>query len=191
MLPDDMKHLINQDEKILWALRGNEVVLVTNERLIIRKSTGLGLKKILVDYPYSNMVNIKLDGGIRRSSIEILMRSGIPSIRIGSLLKTDAYRLHRIVRENIGRVSETSTNQPFPIFIQNPNNVSGGKHGDENEVCRNCGRKVSSDFSICPFCSSPLKAECPECGKRVESKYKVCPYCGQDLSYAQEIDLEL
>jgi predicted amidophosphoribosyltransferase len=54
-----------------------------------------------------------------------------------------------------------------------------------------CGKRISPDFSICPFCSSPLKMECPECGKEVDRKFKLCPYCGEDLSYAQGIDLEL
>jgi len=187
MVPDDMKHVINYDEKIIFVLRANETVVVTNQRLIIRKSSGLGLKKSLIDYPYSNMVNIKLDGGIRRSSVEILMRSGIQSIKISNLSKSDAYQLHRIIRENIGQSS--NSNQPFPVIIQSTNQAHAKE--DEKGVCAKCGRKVSADFAICPFCSSPLKMECPECGKVVDRKYKLCPYCGEDLSYAQEIDLEL
>ncbi len=185
MLPDDMKPVINYDEKIILILRGNETVVVSNQRLIIRKSSGLGLKKTIVDYPYSNMVNIRLDGGIRRCSVEILMRSGIQNIKINSLSKPDAYQLHRIIRENIAENSHSP--QPFPVIIQPQNQV----RKEENGQCMKCGKRVSPDFSICPFCSSPLKIECPECGKEVDRKYKVCPYCGEDLSYAQEIDLEL
>jgi len=184
MLPDDMKHVINYDEKIIWVLRGNETVAVSDQRLIIRKSSGLGLKKSIVDYPYSNMVNIKLDGGIRRCSVEILMRSGIQNIRITNLSKADAYQLHRIVRENIGDNSHSP--QPFPVIIQ-PSNQT---HREESRLCMKCGKKVSPDFSVCPYCSAPLKMECPECGKEVDKKYKICPYCGEDLSYLQEIDLE-
>lgn len=183
-----MKHLINFDEKIIWVIRGHETVALTNQRLITRKSTGLGLKKSLADYPYSNMVNIKLDGGILRCSVEILMRSGIQSIRIGNLSKNDAYQLHRIVRENIIRASNASPGQSFPVIIR-PTSHSYD-NGDESSACTKCGRKVSPEFSICPFCSSPLKVECQECGKSVPRKYKLCPYCGEDLSYAQEIDLE-
>ena len=185
MLPDDMKHVINYDEKIILILRGNETVVVSDQRLIIRKSSGLGLKKSIVDYPYSNMVNIKLDGGIRRCSVEILMRSGIQNIKISNLSKTDAYQLHRIIRENIAENSHST--QPFPVIIQSPNQA----RKEENGLCMKCGKRVSPDFSICPFCSSPLKMECPECGKEVDRKYKLCPYCGEDLSYAHEIDMEL
>src|SRR5208337_3474153 len=117
MLPDDMKHLINYDEKVILALRGNEIVVLSNQRLIVRKSGGLGLKRSFVDYPYSNMVNVRLDKGVRRSSVEILMRSGVQSVKIGGLTKTDAYQLHRILRENIIRSSETQLAQPFPVII--------------------------------------------------------------------------
>ena len=90
MLPEDMKHLINFDEKVAWVVRGSETVVVSDQRIILRKTGGLGLKKSFVDYPYSNMVNIKLDRGLRRSSIEILMRSGVQSIRISNLTRPDA-----------------------------------------------------------------------------------------------------
>lgn len=185
-IPEDMKHLVNYDEKVIWALQGSETVLVTDQRLIIRKSGGLGLKKSFVDYPYSNMVNIKLDRGLRRASVEILMRSGVQNIRIGSLAKADAFQLHRVVRENIVKVSTTSTLQPQPVLIQATPSREQPDNGER--ICKECGHKVSEDFALCPFCRYPLKVECPECGKRVDSKFKTCPYCGEDLSYFQGLD---
>jgi len=187
-IPDDMRHLVNYDEKVIWALHGSDTVVVTDQRIIIRKSGGLGLKKSFVDYPYSNMVNIKLDKGVRRASVEILMRSGVQNIRIASLTKADAYQLHRVLRENIVRGSASVT-QPQPVIIQTPpQSREETKEGER--VCQECGHKVSEDFALCPFCRYPLKIECPECGKRVDSKFKACPYCGEDLSYAQDEDLD-
>jgi len=90
-VPDDMRHLVNYDEKVIWVLKGNETVVVSDQRIIIRKSGGLGLKKSFVDYPYSNMVNIRLDRGVVKASVEILMRSGVQNIKIGNLTKADAY----------------------------------------------------------------------------------------------------
>ncbi len=190
-LPEDMKHLINYDEKVIWVLRARETVVVSDQRIIIRKSGGLGLKKSFVDYPYSNMVNIKLDRGVRKASVEILMRSGVQSIRIGNLSKSDAYQLHRILRENIVRASSSHSGQPFPVIIQSPAISSNNSKEDGEQGCKKCGRKVSPEFSLCPFCSYVLKVECPECGKKVDRKFKLCPYCGEDLSYMEEIDLEL
>ena len=190
MLPEDMKHLINYDERVTWVLKGNETVVVSDQRLIIRKSGGLGLKKSFVDYPYTNMVNIRLDRGVRRASVEILMRSGVQSIKIRNLSKNDAYQLHRILRENIIQASSVPQSQPFPVIIQSSDKSRDKREAEEQE-CNKCGHKVALDFSLCPFCRHPLKVECPECGKKVDRKFKLCPYCGEDLSYREEIDVEL
>jgi RNA polymerase subunit RPABC4/transcription elongation factor Spt4 len=187
-VPDDMKHLINYDEKVVWVLHGSETVLVSDQRLIIRKSGGLGLKKTFVDYPYSDMVNIKLDRGLRRASVEILMRSGVQNIRIRNLTKSDAYELHRMLRQHVVRTSVGQTN--LPVIIQNQEQPSHLEQTSER-VCKKCGRKVGVDFALCPYCRYPLKIECPECGKKVDRKFQLCPYCGEDLSYAEEIDVEL
>jgi len=191
MLPEDMKHLINYDEKVTCVLRGRETVVVSDQRIIIRRAAGLGLKKSFVDYPYTNMVNIKLDRGIRKASIEILMRSGVQSIKIADLSKSDAYQLHRILRENIIKASHSTPNPPFPVIIQSPDRSSPHEKHDDDQECKKCGRRISRDFAICPFCRTQLKIECPECGKQVDRKFNVCPYCAEDLSDFDQIDLEV
>ena len=190
-IPEDMKHLINYDEKVIWVVRGSETVVVSDQRIIMRKTGGLGLKKTFVDYPYSNMVNIKLDRGIRRASVEILMRAGVQSIKIAGLSKADAFQLHRILRENIIHASGSEGPQPFPVFVQSSKRSVDRDEEDVALLCKKCGHKVSADFTICPFCRYALKIECPECGKSVDKTFKLCPYCGEDLSYLEEIDLEL
>lgn len=160
------------------------------ESIIIRKVGGLGLKKSFVDYPYSNMVNIKLDRGVLKASVEILMRSGVQNIKVGNLAKPDAFQLHRILRENIVRDSSASPGQPVPVIIQGPERPAG-VNGSGEQLCKKCGRKVAADFALCPFCSYPFKIECPECGKKVDRTFQLCPYCGEDLSYVEQIDLEL
>ncbi len=188
-IPEDMKHLINMDEKIVWVLRGSEIVVVSDQRIIIRKSGSLGLKKTFVDYPYSNMVNIRLDRGVRKATVEILMHSGVQDIKIGNLSKSDAYQLHRILRENVIKVSPNSGHQ-VPVIIQNPEPSSNKKDADGGQECKKCGRALSPDFAICPFCSYQLKIECPECGNKIDRKFQLCPYCGEDLTYLSSIDLE-
>jgi RNA polymerase subunit RPABC4/transcription elongation factor Spt4 len=185
-----MKHLINYDEKVAWVVHGSETVVVSDQRIIIKKSGGLRLKKSFVDYPYSNMVNIRLDRGVRKASVEILMRSGVQSIKISNLSKADAYQLHRILRENIVRAS-SPPGQPFPVIIEKPGRSFQKANDEAEQECAKCGRKVSADFSVCPFCRYELRIECPECGKQVNRKFRLCPYCGEDLSYFERIDLEL
>jgi len=184
-VPEDMRHLVNYDEKVIWVLRGSEIVVVSDQRIIIRKSGGLGLKRNFVDYPYSNMVNIKLERGVRRASVEILMKSGVQNIRIGNLSKPDAFQLHRVLRENIIKNSTTPP-QPASVIIQSGEQKSRRPEGNGEQECECgiCGHKVSSDFTLCPFCRNTLKIECPECEKKVDSKFKLCPYCGEDLTYA-------
>ena len=188
MLPDDVKHLINYDERVIWVLRASETVVVSNQRLIIKRSGGLGLKRSYVDYPYSDMVNVRLDRGMRRASVEISMRSGVQMVKIGGMSKSDAYQLHRIVRENIIKSSETHPGTPFPVIIT-PKAPPDHNEG-ENQKCKKCEHIVAKDFQLCPFCGYALKLECPECGKQFDRKYKMCPYCGEDVSYMEEIDLE-
>ena len=117
-VPEDMRHLVNYDEKVIWVLRGSEIVVVSDQRIIIRKTGGLGLKRNFVDYPYSNMVNIKLERGVRRASVEILMKSGVQNIRIGNLSKPDAFQLHRVLRENI--IKNSSVTPPQPTVGHHP-----------------------------------------------------------------------
>ena len=191
-VPEDMRHLVNYDERIIWVLHGSEYVVVSDQRIIIRKSGGLGLRKSFVDYPYSNMVNIRLDRGVMKSSVEILMRSGVQNIKIGNLTKADAFQLHRVLRENIVKGSSASSAQPLPVIIQSGNpSDRKPENGEEGCRCEKCGHKISSDFTLCPFCRDRLKIECPECAKTVDSKFKLCPYCGEDLSYIDKDDLEL
>ena len=185
-----MKHLVNYDEKVIWALRGSETVVVTDQRIIIRKTGGLGIKKTFVDYPYSNMVNIKLDRGLCRASIEILMRSGVQNIKIGSLAKGDAFQLHRVLRENIVKGSAHVSPPPQSVIIQAPGEARLHPQSEER-LCEGCAHKVSEEFALSPFCRYPLKVECPECAKKVDSKFKSCPYCGEDLSYVLQMDQEL
>src|SRR5208337_807993 len=189
-VPEDMKHLINYDEKVIWVLRGSETVVISDQRIIIRRVGGLGLKKSFVDYPYSNMVNIKLDRGVRRASVEILMRSGVQNIKVGNLTKPDAFQLHRILRENIVRDSSSGSGQALPVIIQGPERPTHVADGSGEQLCKKCGRRVAADFALCPFCRYPFKVECPECGKNVDRTFKLCPYCGEDLSYVEQIDLE-
>jgi len=45
--------------------------------------------------------------------------------------------------------------------------------------CPSCGRAISPDFKICPYCGSTFEPKlCPSCGKEVEKDFALCPYCG-------------
>ncbi len=47
--------------------------------------------------------------------------------------------------------------------------------------CPSCGKPVSPDFSLCPYCGAHLKQTCSQCGKTVDSEWSYCPYCGNSM----------
>jgi RNA polymerase subunit RPABC4/transcription elongation factor Spt4 len=55
-----------------------------------------------------------------------------------------------------------------------------------NAKCLNCGKNIKSEFSVCPYCSTPLNSSCPRCGRQVLNDWQTCPYCRQDLSQKTE-----
>ena len=58
---------------------------------------------------------------------------------------------------------------------------------NEEKFCRNCGKQISEDFKVCPYCGEKIEEEileisCPFCGKTIKSDFKVCPYCGNNYN---------
>jgi type IV pilus assembly protein PilB len=52
---------------------------------------------------------------------------------------------------------------------------------DSEQLCGGCGRVVSQDFAVCPFCQQNLKERCASCGSAVERDWEACPNCGKEL----------
>ncbi|MCP4761300.1 MAG: zinc ribbon domain-containing protein [archaeon] len=44
--------------------------------------------------------------------------------------------------------------------------------------CGSCGKSISPDFAMCPYCGTPQKAACAKCGKDLQAGWKMCPFCG-------------
>jgi len=178
-LPEDVRSILNPGEKILFAVKQSldvlpEMIFVTNKRLIFRKSSALGLKKTVTDYPYSDIVNITIDRGLIRSTVDIKMRSG-GELKMTDIPKDEAYQLHRAIRERIFGAHEEPkiTKLPFPPGAE--------IEKIEKLKCPHCSKQVEEDFTICPHCGSALKLKCHECGKPISSEFKICPFCGTDL----------
>jgi type IV pilus assembly protein PilB len=49
---------------------------------------------------------------------------------------------------------------------------------DEGTRCPSCRREVADEFSVCPHCSTTLRARCGACGKTMSPGWISCPYCG-------------
>ena len=49
---------------------------------------------------------------------------------------------------------------------------------EEIPNCPGCGRRIESDWLVCPNCHTKLKKTCQHCGKVMELAWNICPYCG-------------
>lgn len=61
----------------------------------------------------------------------------------------------------------------------------------EEKFCKSCGKQISKDFKVCPYCGEKVEEEileiyCPSCGKSIKSDFKVCPYCGNNPNNKRE-----
>jgi hypothetical protein len=117
--PDDLKNILGSNEKIelfiqekIYHPRINiESVIVTNERIILRHPHALNLKKDYTDYSYRDIMNVKLDKGILRSTIKLMLKpkEGNQGKNLEEPLDLDnlpndlAEKGYGIIRENIGK----------------------------------------------------------------------------------------
>lgn len=59
-----------------------------------------------------------------------------------------------------------------------PNGVEDGGQ------CPGCGRRVESDWLLCPDCRCLLRQGCTGCGRAVAVWQHFCPWCGQNQEKA-------
>jgi Bacterial PH domain len=117
--PDDIKNILGPNEKVelfiqekIYHPRINiESVIITNERIIFRHPHALNLKKDYTDYSYRDIINVKLDKGILRSTIKLMLKpkEGNQGKNLEEPLDLDnlpndlAEKGYGIIRENIGK----------------------------------------------------------------------------------------
>ena len=117
--PDDIKNIIGSNEKVelyipekIYHPRINiEAVIVTNERIILRHPHALNLKKDYTDYSYRDILNVKLDKGILRSTIKLMLKpkegnqgkNEEEQLDLDNLPNDLAEKGYGIIRENIGK----------------------------------------------------------------------------------------
>ena len=136
--PDDLKNILGSNEKVelyipekIYHPRINiESVIVTNERIILRHPHALNLKKDYTDYSYRDIINVKLDKGILRSTIKLMLKpmEGNQGKNIEESLDLDnlpndlAEKGYGIIRENIGKF-QTPFSTGYATMPNAPNNT--------------------------------------------------------------------
>ncbi len=110
---------------------------------------------------------LRLDESLHRLIIERASPYAIrhAAQRKGMLLMTDFAK--RAVLEGRTTVAE----------VQRAVLIDDGKE----QMCLNCKRVVSIEYSVCPFCQHVLKEKCAHCGSPVESSWEACANCGQEI----------
>ena len=118
-IPDDLKNILGSNEKVelyieekIYHPRINiESVIITNERIIFRHPHALNLKKDYTDYSYRDIINVKLDKGILRSTIKLMLKpkegnqgkNEEEQLDLDNLPNDLAEKGYGIIRENIGK----------------------------------------------------------------------------------------
>jgi type IV pilus assembly protein PilB len=60
---------------------------------------------------------------------------------------------------------------------------------EESEApCPNCGRTVSVDFPICPYCSTQIKRVCLSCLQPLKPDWILCPYCRKPVRESMRLE---
>jgi hypothetical protein len=122
--PEDLKKILGPNEKVALYLpqkiyhpRINvDSVVLTNERIILRHTHALGLKKDYTDFNYQDIANVTLEKGIARSTIKSTLRLGGEPLNLGDLPNSDAEKAYGIIRENTSRFQE-ARRPPAPAAV--------------------------------------------------------------------------
>jgi hypothetical protein len=140
--PDDIKNILGSNEKLelyipekIYHPRINiEAVIITNERIILRHPHALNLKKDYTDYSYRDIMNVKLDKGILRSTLKLMLKpkEGNQGKNVEEPLDLDnlpndlAEKGYGVIRENIGKF-QTPFSTGYATMPNAPNNASPTK----------------------------------------------------------------
>lgn len=92
--------------------------------------------------------------------------------------KTLADECVRLITEGITSFSECTS----ILTTQDVDEASGSITSTTvQQSCPSCGKGISAEFVICPYCQHQLECKCPKCSSRVEHGWQACPYCATRL----------
>jgi hypothetical protein len=140
--PDDIKNILGPNETVelyiqekIYHPRINiEGVIITNERIIFRHPHALNMRKDYTDYSYRDVINVKLEKGILRSTIKLMLKpkegnqgkNDEEPLDLGNLPNDLAEKGYGIIRENIGKF-QTPFSTGYATMPNAPNNPSPTK----------------------------------------------------------------
>jgi len=107
--PSDLLKLLDQDEKLLLYMKQKkyrpsiniESVAITNRRVIFRKPSMLTIKKSFTDYSYADILNVTIDKGPLRSTLNLNLRLDGSDLLVDDIPNDEAQEAFKLIRQGI------------------------------------------------------------------------------------------
>lgn len=107
--PSDLLKLLDQDERLLLYMKQKkyhpainiESVAVTDKRVVFRKPSMLRIKKSFTDYSYADIVNVTIDKGPLRSTLNLNLRMDGSDLIVDDIPNEEAQEAFKLIRQGI------------------------------------------------------------------------------------------
>ncbi|TLY08253.1 MAG: hypothetical protein E6K88_06470 [Thaumarchaeota archaeon] len=107
--PSDLLKLLDQDEKLLLYMKQKkyrpsiniESVAITDRRVIFRKPSMLTIKKSFTDYSYADILNVTIDKGPLRSTLNLNLRLDGSDLLVDDIPNDEAQEAFKLIRQGI------------------------------------------------------------------------------------------
>jgi len=107
--PSDLRKLLDQDEEMLLYIKQKkyhpainiESIAITNKRVIFRKPSMVGIKKSYTDYSYADILNVTIDKGPLRSTLNLNLRLDGADLIMNDIPNDLAQEAFKIIRQGI------------------------------------------------------------------------------------------
>jgi hypothetical protein len=112
-IPKAIKKMLLADEQVMAVIKQSRLkaaitpdsIIVTNHRIIRCSPSSLGLHKVIEDYRYEDMANLKIDKGILFATITIKRRFMSEDLILDNLREGQVDYIFRLIQENLRRMS--------------------------------------------------------------------------------------
>lgn len=105
--PSDLLKLLDQEEKLLLYMKQKkyhpviniESVAITDKRVIFRKPSMLTIKKSYTDYSYADILNVTIEKGPLRSTLNLNLRLDGSDLVVEDIPNDDVQEAFKLIRQ--------------------------------------------------------------------------------------------
>ena len=107
--PSDLKKLLDPNEKLLLYMKQKkyhpainiESIAITDKRVIFRKPSMLTIKKSYTDYSYADVVNVTMEKGPLRSTLNLNLKMDGTDLKVDDIPNERAEEAFKLIRQGI------------------------------------------------------------------------------------------